>query len=135
MRRMLRSPVAPALSRMSGLWTRPSIPMMKLTFTFALVADRVIKGEGVVRAWGGSTCPQLEGDAVTWGTSLNCAAWTSGLQATSSRSARVAGRTVGTGAFAFAKVSVDAAIDAARIRIGQRRGMSSSPYPKGSGIL
>jgi len=116
-RRTLRSRVVPALSRIRGLCTRPSVPMIKLTFTFALATLRIISGAGVVRAWGGWTSPQPEGAAAVWGMSLNVEALASGRQATSSRCGSVAGRTVGMVALTLAKASADTA----RIKTGQRR--------------
>src|ERR1700730_18010610 len=70
-RKTLRSPVGPALSSMSGLCTRPSIPMMKLTFTFvpSLAAGR--RGLGVARASGGCVSSHRE-RASACCTSLNC---------------------------------------------------------------
>jgi hypothetical protein len=89
-----------------------------------LVEVRVISGAGVVRAWGGCTSPQLEAAAAVCGISLNWEALASGLQATSSRSGRVAGRTVGTGALTLANASADTT----RIKTGQRRRIGSKSF-------
>src|SRR5438309_8157952 len=59
-RNTLRSPVGPALSSMSGLCTRPSIPMMKLTFTFVPSFAAGSMGLGVARASGGCVSSHRE---------------------------------------------------------------------------
>ena len=59
MSRMVRSSVGPALSRMRGECTRPSVPMMKLTRTFELGSAMSSSGFGVARGSGGSEASQL----------------------------------------------------------------------------
>ena len=68
-----RSPATPALSRISGLCTRPSVPMMKLTLTLRPFAAVVKRGSGVVSASGGSTAAHA-GRELICGTSMYCAA-------------------------------------------------------------
>src|ERR1700746_3067358 len=66
-----RSPATPALSRMSGLCTRPSVPMMKLTFTLRPFAALLKRGSGVVSACGACTSAHA-GTELTCGTSTYC---------------------------------------------------------------
>src|ERR1700675_527709 len=68
-RRMLRSPACPALCRISGLCTRPSVPTMKLTFTIVPVPAATRMGSGVVSACGSRVSSQ-RALALTCGTSL-----------------------------------------------------------------
>jgi len=51
--RMVRSSDGPALSRMRGECTRPSVPMMKLTLTRALNSAISSNGFGVANGSGG----------------------------------------------------------------------------------
>ncbi len=67
--RTRRSPASPALSSISGLCTRPSVPMMKLTLTLRPFAAVVKSGSGVVSACGGSTAAQA-GRELICGTSM-----------------------------------------------------------------
>jgi hypothetical protein len=56
--RMARSSLAPALSRMSGECTRPSVPMMKLTLTRVLGSAISSNGFGVAKGSGGAEASQ-----------------------------------------------------------------------------
>jgi hypothetical protein len=62
-RKTLRSAIAPALSRIRGPLTCPSVPMMKLTL-IRLRSLGVKSGSGAMRAWGGSTSSHRE--ALVW---------------------------------------------------------------------
>lgn len=59
MSRIVRSSLGPALSRMRGECTRPSVPMMKLTRTFELGSAMSSSGFGVAKGSGGSEASQL----------------------------------------------------------------------------
>lgn len=50
-----RSPDRPALSKINGLCTRPSVPIIKLTFTRCPYAGITSRGVGVVKACGSCT--------------------------------------------------------------------------------
>ena len=122
--RTWRSPASPALSRMSGLCTRPSVPMMKLTLTFLPWADGVKSGSGVVRASGGRTSSQ-SGRELMWRTSTNCEARVSVRDIRLSRCASVADETRGAGVLT-AKATAGTTT---RIAGQRRRGMSVSCLP------
>ena len=94
-----RSPAMPALSRISGLCTRPSVPMMKLTLTLWPCAAEVNSGSGVVRASGGWTSSQA-GRELTWVTSTNWEARASVLDTRLSRCSKVSDRRRGAGVVA-----------------------------------
>jgi hypothetical protein len=71
----------PALSRMRGLWTLPSVPMIKLTVILASASGSSINGFGVASACGGWVASQ--GEWVVCGTAANSEAssdWRSEVQ-------------------------------------------------------
>jgi len=60
---------------MSGLWTRPSVPTIKLTLTLLLRLEKVKRGSGVVRGCGGRVFSQTErirGTATNWAARISC---------------------------------------------------------------
>src|SRR5262249_7161735 len=68
-----QSPVRPELSRMSGLWTRPSVPMMKLIFTLCPYDEAANNGLDVDSACGGWASSH-EGLSLMLATVANCEA-------------------------------------------------------------
>ena len=59
MSRIVRSSAGPALSRISGECTRPSVPMMKLTLTRVSGSIMLSSGLGVAKGSGGSEASQV----------------------------------------------------------------------------
>src|SRR5580658_6851381 len=55
---MVRSSAGPALSRIRAEWTRPSVPIMKLTLTLALESAVSSNGFGVAKGSGGREASQ-----------------------------------------------------------------------------
>src|ERR1700733_10733877 len=56
---MVPSSAGPALSRISGECTRPSVPMIKLTLTLVSESMMLISGFGVASSSGGSEASQV----------------------------------------------------------------------------